>query len=329
MTGPPLPDFGDVLAAARRLRGQARVTPVLEADGLNALAGRRVLVKAEPLQRTGSFKFRGAYNKMAQMPAADRARGVLAWSSGNHAQGVAAAAGLFGVSAKIVMPRQAPAIKIERTRALGAEVLLYDIGSEDREAIGREVAEAEGRTIIPPFDDPAVIAGQGTAGNELADHCLAHGVAPGAVVIPCGGGGLSAGCGLALRHKFPDMGIFLAEPAGFDDTARSLAAGVRQSVEGSPTSICDALLAWTPGKLTFALNKDQVTAGLTVTDDEARAAMRYAFENLKLVIEPGGAVALVAVLAGQVPAHYGTVAVIASGGNVDGAMFAAARADAG
>ena len=327
MTDLPPPTFDDVLAAARRLRGHARVTPLLESPGLNARAGRRLLVKAEPLQKTGSFKFRGAFNKIAQLPEADRARGVLAWSSGNHAQGVAAAAAIFGISAKIVMPRQAPAIKIERTRKLGAEALLYELGTEDREAIGREVAEADGRTIVPPYDDPAVIAGQGTAGNELADQCLADGVIPDAVVIPCGGGGLSAGCGLALRQKLPDTDIFLAEPAGFDETARSLAAGSRLMVEGSPTSICDALLAWTPGALTFPLNKAQVKDGLAVTDGEVRVAMAAAFEELKLVVEPGGAAALAAVLAGHVPDRYETVAVVASGGNVDMAMFAGALAD--
>lgn len=326
MTTQDLPDFDDILAAARRLDGFARVTPLLEAEGLNARAGCRVLVKAEPLQRTGSFKFRGANNKIASLSGSARSAGVLAWSSGNHAQGVAAAAQMFGISAKIVMPRQAPAIKIARTRALGAEVLLYDIGTEDREAIGREVASTEGCTIVPPYDDPAIIAGQGTVGNELANQCLAQGVRPEAVVIPCGGGGLSAGCGLALRHKLPETNIYLAEPADFDDTARSLASGVREQVQGRPSSICDALLAWKPGELTFALNHRQATGGLTVTDDEVRAAMAVAFEELKLVIEPGGAAALAAVLAGRLPEHYATVAVIASGGNVDGDTFAAALA---
>ena len=237
-----------MLDAARRLHGVARVTPLLEAEGLNALAGRRVLVKAECLQRTGSFKFRGAYNKIAGLPEADRRPGVLAWSSGNHAQGVAAAASMFGVSAKIVMPRQAPAIKIARTRALGADLVLYDIATEDREAIGREIAAAEGRTVVPPYDDPAIIAGQGTVGNELANQCLAAGVLPDAVLIPCGGGGLSAGTGLAIRAKLPSTAIYLAEPAGFDDTARSLRAGSRQRVEGQPSSICDAFARLDPGR---------------------------------------------------------------------------------
>lgn len=310
-----------MLAAARRLHGVARTTPLLEADGLNRLAGRRILIKAECLQRTGSFKFRGAYNKIAGLPAEARAPGVLAWSSGNHAQGVAAAAVIFGISAKIVMPRQAPAIKIDRTRALGAEVVLYDIASEDREAIGREIAAAEGRTIVPPYDDPAVIAGQGTAGNELANQCLSTGIAPDAVVIPCGGGGLSAGAGLAIRRKLPDAAIYLAEPEGFDDTARSLAAGSRQRVVGQPASICDALLAWTPGELTFALNRVQATGALAVSDGEVRAAMKAAWQELRIVLEPGGASALAAVLANKVPEPSATVVVIASGGNVDPAGF--------
>lgn len=313
-----------MLAAARRLNGVARVTPLLEADGLNALAGRRVLVKAECLQRTGSFKFRGAYNKIARLAAEDRKAGVLAWSSGNHAQGVAAAAALFGISARVVMPRQAPAIKIARTRALGADVVLYDIATEDREAIGREIAAAEGRTVVPPYDDPAIIAGQGTVGNELANQCLAGDVLPDAVVIPCGGGGLSAGSGLALRRKLPSTSIYLAEPEGFDDTARSLRAGRRQRVEGQPTSICDALLAWTPGELTFALNQVLAAGGLAVSDDAVRDAMKAAWEELKIVLEPGGATALAAVLSGQAPEGPGPVVVVASGGNADPAMFAAA-----
>ena len=320
-TAADLPDFDDVLTAARRLHGVARVTPLLEAQSLNTLAGRRVLIKAECLQRTGTFKFRGAYNKIAGLPAAGRRAGVLAWSSGNHAQGVAAAAAMFGISAKIVMPRQAPAIKIERTRALDAEVVLYDIASEDREAIGREIAAAEGRTVVPPYDDRAIIAGQGTVGNELANQCLAAGVIPDAVVIPCGGGGLSAGAGLAVRRKLPAAAIYLAEPEGFDDTARSLRAGRREQVTGEPSSICDALLAWTPGELTFALNRTQAACGLIVTDDQVRAAMKTAWEELKIVLEPGGAAALAAVLAGGLPDGIDTAVVVASGGNVDPDVF--------
>lgn len=317
------PTFDDILGAARRLAGIARVTPLLESEGLNRLAGRRVLVKAECAQVTGSFKFRGAWNRISQLTDAERANGVLAWSSGNHAQGVGAAAARAGISAKIVMPADAPVLKIERTRGYGAEVILYDRHGEDREAIGRALATDESRTIVPPYDDPRIIAGQGTCGSELASQCAALGVRPDAVIAPCSGGGLGSGVALALEQKLPGVPVYVAEPADYDDTTRSLAAGeIKTNPGGLPPSICDALLSREPGALTFSVMHGRLGGGYGVTDAEAAAAMRAAFTELKIVLEPGGATALAAVLSGKADPAFATVVVIGSGGNVDPALFA-------
>jgi threonine dehydratase len=315
-----LPTFADVEAAAARLRGIAVRTPLLESEALNERAGGRVLLKAESLQRTGSFKVRGAYNTISQIDA----RAVVAYSSGNHAQGVAAAAKLLGKAATIVMPADAPAIKVENTRGYGAEVRLYDRQRESREAIGAEIAARTGAALVRPYDDPRIIAGQGTAGLEIAEQARDRGAAPDLALMPCGGGGLIAGCALALTHAFPGIAVYAVEPDGLDDTRRSLKAGERVANAPGATSICDALLLPTPGEFTFALNQKLLAGGLTVSDDEVRSAIAFAFRHLKLVLEPGGAVALAAVLSGKLSLAGRTVAVVLSGGNVDPALFAAA-----
>ena len=284
---------------------------------LDRKLGGRVLLKAETLQRTGSFKFRGAYNRISQIPQDARPAGVVAYSSGNHAQGVAAAAALLGVPATIVMPEDAPAIKLANTRGYGAEVVLYDRFTEVREEICAEIAARRGATIVRPFDDPAIIAGQGTCGLEIARQAAALDAELDAVLICCGGGGLTAGCALALAELSPRTAIYTVEPEAFDDTARSLAAGARVANDPAARSFCDALLAPTPGELTFAINRRLVTGGLSVGDAEVAAAMAYAFRTLKLVVEPGGAVALAALLSGRLDARGKTVALTLSGANVD------------
>jgi threonine dehydratase len=313
-----IPSFADVAAAAERLAGVVCTTPLLESEALNALVGGRVLLKAEPLQHTGSFKFRGAYNAISQ----SEAEAVVAYSSGNHAQGVARAARLLGRRATIVMPADAPAIKLENTRADGAEVRLYDRQSESREAIGAEIAARSSAALIRPYDDPRIIAGQGTAGLEIAEQARALDAIPDAALIPCGGGGLIAGCGLALAELCPGIEIFAVEPAAFDDTRRSLAVGERVANLAGARSICDALLVPSPGELTFEINRHLLAGGLTVGDETVRRAIGFAFRHLKLVVEPGGAVALAALLAGAFEARGRTVAVMLSGGNVDSLLFA-------
>lgn len=310
--------FADVAAAGERLRGIAATTPLLESDALNELTGGRLLIKAECLQRTGSFKFRGAYNTILAL----RPPAVVAFSSGNHAQGVALAARLLGVTATIVMPADAPRTKLEGTRAFGAEVVTYDRATEDREAIGREIAERGGAAIVRPFDDPRIIAGQGTVGLELAEQAAARGAALEAVTVCCGGGGLVAGCALALTHLLPGIDVHSVEPSAFDDTARSLAAGRRLGNPPDARSFCDALLSPMPGELTFAVNSRLLARGLAVSDAEVAHAMRLAFRHLRLVVEPGGAVALAAALAGKLPVRGRTVGVVVSGGNVDAELFA-------
>jgi len=311
-----------VRAAARRIEGHAVRTPLLGSPALDEKLGGRLLVKAEPLQRTGSFKFRGAYNKLSQIPQAARANGVVAYSSGNHAQGVAAAAKMLGIPAWIIMPKDAPVIKIARTKEYGATVVPYDRYTEDREAMGLELQAKHGATLVRPYDDPDIIAGQGTIGLEIAEQCGALGIAPDAVIVCCGGGGLVSGTALALSHAMPDVPVYSAEPKDFDDTKRSLESGRRESNDPKARSICDALLAATPGEMTFALNKRLLKGGLAVSDDEARAAMATAFLELKLVLEPGGAVAVASVLSGKYPIKGKTVVAVASGGNVDPAQFA-------
>ena len=316
------PTFGDILAARRRLGTLACRTPLIEHPALNAVTGGRVLLKAENLQRVGAFKFRGAYNKVAQVDKASFPGGVVACSSGNHAQGVAAAATLMGFRSAIVMPADAPRLKIARTRAFGAEVVPYDRVREDRDAIARQLCTTRRAAYVHPFDDPDVIAGQGTAGLEMMEQAEAMGAVPDIVLVGASGGGLISGISIAVKEKSPATRIYSVEPAGFDDLARSLEDGTRQKNATLSGSICDALLAQTPGELTFEVARRNLAGGLSVTDEEARAAVRYAFQELKLVLEPGGAVSLAAILAGKLPVAGKTVAAVLSGGNIDPSLFA-------
>ncbi|SMF18499.1 L-threonine ammonia-lyase [Tistlia consotensis] len=319
-----LPGFADIETAAARLAGKAVVTPLLEYPELNERLGGRVLLKPEILQRTGSFKFRGAYNRIAQIPAEQRGRGVLAYSSGNHAQGVAAAAKLLGLPATIVMPADAPAIKVSNTKAYGATVVFYDRYSEDREAIAEALIAKTGATLVRPYDDPAIIAGQGTCGLELMRQARALDALPDTVLVCCGGGGLTAGTALAVKTLSPAAEVYAVEPEDFDDTARSLASGSRQANRPEARSICDALLSPTPGELTFQLNRRLLAGAVGVSDAEVERAMAFAFNRLKLVVEPGGAVSLAAALAGKIETAGRTTALVLSGGNVDGATMQAA-----
>lgn len=323
MSPPGPPDAATRAAAAARILGHVRQTPLLSAATLDRIAGRRVLVKAECLQHTGSFKYRGAKSAITRLVETGGAAGVLAYSSGNHAQGVARAAREASLPAVIVMPRDAPPLKIERTRADGAEVVFYDRFRENREAIGADLADRRGLAIVPPYDHPDVIAGQATVGLELARQAEMAGVAEADVLVCCGGGGLSAGIALALAEVAPGLRVRTVEPAGFDDMARSLAAGSRLANAAGARSICDAIVTPTPGALTFPVLLELAGPGLVVSDKEALAAMRVAARDLKLVIEPGGAVALAAALARR-DAGSAPVIVIASGGNVDLALFAEA-----
>lgn len=317
----------EIEEAAARLAGHAVVTPLLESPALNRRVGGRLLIKAECLQRTGSFKFRGAFSRLGLLHAAERKRGVVAYSSGNHAQAVAAAARLLGIAATIVMPVDAPSAKIAATRGWGAEIVTYDRYRENREAIAERIAAERGAVLIAPYDDLGIIAGQGTLGLELAEQAAALHAALDAVLVPCGGGGLIAGTATALRTRLPELAIYAVEPAGFDDTRRSLAAGRRLAnppLSPETLSFCDALLAPMPGALTFPINQRLLAGGLTVDDGEVARAMAAAFAELKIVLEPGGAVALAAALEGKIETRDRTTAVVGSGGNVNAAVFAAA-----
>ena len=309
-------------AAAERLRGHARVTPLLSSPFLDEIAGRRVLVKPECLQHTGSFKYRGARSAVSALAPEVRARGVIAYSSGNHAQGVALAARLRGLPAVIVMPSDAPALKRDNTAALGAEVVLYDRRTEDRDAIGAAIAAERGLTLIKPFDEPEVIAGQGTCGLEIAEQAADLGIAEATVLTCCGGGGLTSGIALALEAKAPGLKVRPVEPEGYDDVARSLAAGRIVSHDYPHPSRCDAILTPAPGALTFPVMQRLCGPGLAVSEEEAARAMALAFARLKVVLEPGGAVALAAALFHGAALAEGPVIATGSGGNVDAALFA-------
>lgn len=311
-------DLPMIEAAEARLRGHALTTPLLNSPRLDRIAGRRVLVKAECLQRTGSFKFRGAWAALSSLPAGTK--GVIAYSSGNHAQGVALAAGLHGLEAVILMPADAPAIKIANTRALGAEVVLYDRMREDRDALGAALAAERGLALIPPFDHAQVIAGQASVGLEIAAQAGALGVTQADVLVCCGGGGLTSGIALALAARAPGLRARPVEPEGFDDVAQSLATG---AVVTNParSGLCDAIVTPAPGKLTWPILRAHCGPGLVVSDEQALRAMALAFEHLKIVLEPGGAVALAAALFHGALIAGDTVIAIASGGNVDRAVF--------
>lgn len=312
-----VPRLEDIHEAARRIAGHAVRTPLVTSPVLDEAVGGRVLLKCENLQRTGSFKFRGACNALSALGEAERARGVVAVSSGNHAQGVAEAARLFGVNATIIMPFDAPATKRARTERSGAAVVGYDRATGDREAVAAGILRQTGAVLIHPFNDPMVIAGQGTVGLEIVEDASAAGLAPDAVAVPCSGGGLSAGVGLGVRSGFPDCAMVLVEPEGFDDYRRSLAEGRIVSNASAAGSVCDALMAAAPGAIGFAINRRHRASAVVVSDDEALAAVAYAFRELKLVVEPGGAVALAALLAGRLDCRGRTVAVVLSGGNID------------
>jgi threonine dehydratase len=316
-----LPTAADVDAAAFRLAGVALRTPLISSPVLDALTGGRVFLKAETLQRTGSFKFRGAYNKLSAIPAARREAGVVAFSSGNHAQGVAAAAQLLNMPAVIVMPADAPRPKRERTAQLGAEVVLYDRARDDREAIARSIAEKRGAVLVPPYDDPLIIAGQGTAGREIVEDLTAAGLAPDVVIVNASGGGLTAGIALAVKARLPDAKLLTAEPAGFDDHARSFRSGRRETNAALTGTICDALMAQSPGRITFEINRALVGGGVSASDEEVGRAVAFAFRELKLVVEPGGAVGLAALIAGKIDVRGRIAVAILSGGNVDPELF--------
>ncbi|TJV23539.1 MAG: threonine/serine dehydratase [Mesorhizobium sp.] len=322
-----LPGIADIHAAAARLSGLIIETPLIESQELNKRFGGRILFKPETLQRTGSFKFRGAYNKLSSLSEEERSRGVVAFSSGNHAQGVAASAAMFGVKAVIAMPSDAPAMKIANVRKMGAEVVPFDRFRDDRMTVIRPYME-RGMVLVPPFDDPAIIAGQGTIGLELMRQAKALGVDLDAVIVPCGGGGLSSGISVAVKDASPNTAVWAVEPEHFDDTRRSLAAGARVSNEPGHSSICDALLTAEPGVITFEINRRNLTGGIAVSDQAAAQAMRDAMAYLKLVVEPGGCVALAALSSGEIELSGKCIAVVLSGGNVDFGTYAGIMAAA-
>ncbi|MGB7406244.1 MAG: threonine/serine dehydratase [Pacificimonas sp.] len=311
-------DLNDVRMAARRIAGTAVRTPLVRSDALDELTGARLFLKAECLQVTGSFKFRGAYNRLRAMSADERSRGIVAFSSGNHAQGVARAARLLGIDATIVMPSDAPVMKIERTRGDGAEIIVYDRLTESREEIAARLAEERGATVVPSFDDPLIVAGQGTAGLEAAEQLAEIGLSADVAIICCGGGGLSSGISLAL----PDADLILAEPDGYDDAGRSMLSGQIEEVEDAGPTLCDALQTFRISPLTLGLLQDAGARGVSVSDAEVSAAMAMAFRELKLVVEPGGAAALAAVLSEKVDMRGRVVVATLSGGNVDAETFA-------
>jgi threonine dehydratase len=313
-----------IRAAQARLEGHARRTPLLSSPFLDEIAGKRIFVKPECLQHTGSFKYRGARLALSGMDEAERAKGVIAYSSGNHAQGVALAAAEFGVPSVIVMPSDAPALKIANTRALGAEVVLYDRDHESREDVGDRIVAERGLTLVKPYDEPLVIAGQGTCGLEIAEDAVAMGVTEAEVLVCCGGGGLTSGIALALEADAPGMRVRPVEPEGFDDVTRSLRSGHREINNRTSGNICDAILTQSPGEITFPILQRLVGPGILVSEDDCLRTMAQAFLRLKLVVEPGGAAALAAALfhAGEVDSD--TVICTISGGNVDAPIFARA-----
>lgn len=315
-----LPTVDDVVDAESRLRGRVVETPVLESEVINARVGARVLLKAECLQHTGSFKIRGALNRLLQLHIEERVAGVVAFSSGNHAQAVALAARWLEMPATIVMPADAPKIKIDRTRELGAEVVLYDREREDREVIATGIAKERGAAIVPPFDHAHVIAGQGTLALELVREARARGEALDAFYAPCSGGGLVAGCALVLKHEWPACAVHAVEPRGFEDLAASLAAGERRAVDPGARTLCDGLRAPLPGAIPFAIHKRELAGALAVDDAQVREAMAVAAQHLKVVVEPSGAAALAAVLSAR--PRFGTIGVVLSGGNVDRELLA-------
>ena len=313
----------DVVEAGARLHGHVVRTPVLRNPVLDQVTGGTILLKPESLQRTGSFKLRGATNAVLQLDAAQRRAGVVAHSSGNHGQAVAFAAAAAGIATTVFMPADAPAMKVDSTRRWGAEIIHFDRATADRQALAAAYAARTGATLIPPYDHPHVIAGQGTLALELVADA---GVPLDALLVCTGGGGMVAGCALAVEHVSPGTQVLAVEPQDFDDTARSLRSGRIEGNAPGGSTLCDALLSPSPGVLTFPINRARLAGGLVVDDDEVLAAMRFAFTHLKLVLEPGGSVALAALLAGRFDARGRTVGAVLSGGNVDAGVFARALA---
>ena len=309
--------FKSIYEADGRIRKNIRETPIVSSPFLDKIAGRRVLVKAECLQYTGSFKFRGAWSAISGLEKEKQKKGILAYSSGNHAQGIAAVAKIFSCPAVIIMPSDAPTLKIENTKSYGAEVILYDRFDESREEIGFSIAKSRDLTLIKPYDNEKVIAGQGTLGLELVSQLSKYVLGNAEVLVCCGGGGLTAGVALALAKAAPDLKVRPCEPKHFDDTARSLKSGKREINIGSYLSICDAILTPTPGEMTFPILKELVGEGLVVSDQEVLISMAHAFQHLKLIVEPGGAVALAAALFRKDQIKGDTVVVILTGGNTD------------
>ncbi|RFB05498.1 threonine ammonia-lyase [Parvularcula marina] len=309
--------FADIKAAAERLKPYINRTPLLRSTVLDMRSGGTVFLKAECVQRTGSFKIRGALNRILQLTEDERKVGVVAYSSGNHAQGVALAAKLAGVDATIVMPEDAPEVKRERTRRLGAEIVTYQRLTESREDIAAGIAAERGAVLVPPFEDPHIIAGQGTSGLEIAEEMMRLGREIDQVMVCCSGGGLAAGVGIAMKELSPKTKLITVEPNGYDDVKRSLVAGTRVTNVPGSSSICDALLLPTPGHLTFSILKSLGATGISVSDREAMGAIRFAAEELRVVAEPGGAVALAGVLYGHVDSRDKTTVALITGGNID------------
>lgn len=311
-----------VRAAAARIKGAAILTPLLENEWLNERAGGRVLMKAETLQHGGSFKFRGAMNRLAKLSDEERRRGVLAVSSGNHAQGIARAARLFGVPATIVMPKDAPAFKIGQVRAYGGEIVFYDRYTEDREEIGRKLASERGLAIAHPFNQVDTIEGQGTLALEAVDQANAAGARFDAFIVCCGGGGMAAGCATILAEIAPQTALMIAEPEGYDETWASIKAGRRLKADVSRKTICDALATPSPGEIAFPILARHARDGFSVSDDEVAEAISFAAKYLKLVVEPGGAAALAAVYARKIKGEGRTIGLTLSGGNIDPSLYA-------
>lgn len=316
--------ISDVTAAMNRLAGEVIRTPLLRSDALDEACDGRIWLKPECLQRTGSFKFRGAYNRLGALDESQRVGGVVAFSSGNHAQGVALAAKLLGMRATIVMPADAPKVKVEATRSLGAECVFYDRLTERREVIAAELAANQGALLLPSFDDPHVVAGQGTAGLEIAQDLAAMGVTADVALVPCGGGGLASGVALGIG----DVPVMTVEPAGYDDIARSLETGVIEPVRNPGPTLCDALQTLVTCPLTFGILRSKNVRGVAVEEPAVVAAVAFAFRHLKLVVEPGGAAGLAAALSGRVDLRGKTAVIVLSGGNVDPALFARLIAEA-
>lgn len=316
-----IPIYDDILSAAETIKGEAVRTPLLRCDALDEATGCKVFVKPENLQRTGSFKFRGAYNAISKLSHEERARGILANSSGNHAQGVGDASRMFGCASTIIMPADAPAMKVARTKAYGAKVIHFDRATEDREAVLARVEKETGSTIVHPYNNAMVIAGQGTVGLEIAEDIKALGLELDRITVCTGGGGLTAGIALSINANFPDAKVHCVEPVNFDDYKRSIESGQLERNAATAGSICDAIIAPSPGKIGFEVNKKLLHSGLVVTDDEALAAIKFAYEELKMVVEPGGAVALAGVLKHGKAWSGETVALVLSGGNIDPDLF--------